>query len=91
MQTPPAPAEPAAPELLSYDQTPSSGEPYNEEAGDPGDTPAAADSAAARRTEADQKTESALFAYMSGSPPATPEGGVVESRPWPRPLIFSAL
>jgi len=91
----PSPASPPpAPktELLGYDQMPSSAETSNETPSElSGTTPSPADAAdpAAGSHRDSERTETALFAYMSGEAPFESEPAAAKSKPWLRPLIFA--
>src|SRR5579864_4697441 len=89
----PAPAAPAEPELLGYDQTTAPGQTRKETSGDASEVPAAtttaADAGADPKANPDLKGEYALFAYMSGESPSASKGAVAQSRPWLGRLILS--
>jgi len=84
---PPDAAQPAAPsqaELLSYDQTPTHNEvsPVNISA------ISAGSGSAQRSHESDQKTEAALFAYMSGQSSEGSEPARTKASPWLRKALI---
>jgi len=82
-------AEPAAPELLGYEQTPSE---KHKETPTPLSEPLvdAANPAARPHTDSDHKTESELIAYMSGESSPDSKPGAASSRPGLRRAILAA-
>lgn len=88
----PAPASPAAPELIRYDQGPPDPAPtvaatdtLSEIAPANGD---AKDQIAGPYSDSNKKTD-ALFAHMAKGSPSQPEHAVARSGPWPRRMIFA--
>jgi TonB family protein len=88
-----APAAPAERELLGNDQPAARGETHKETVGNLNEAPAASANAANPgadpQANSDQKSESALFAYMSGESSSASKGAVARSLPWLHPLILS--